>query len=1054
MTVSTTTTKNSYSANGTLHSFAYGFKIFADADLTVIVRSATGGETTKTLNTHYVVTNAGTDSGGNVLFKFNTGTSSDAHFSTTDHRPANGETVVILRTLTKSQGTDYVENDPFPSTSHEDALDRLTFITQELQEEVDRTIKLSKTNTMTSPEFTTSATDRASKILAFDSSGELSVTQELGTFKGDSATTTTAAFKQRDIIKATTTAQLNNIYICVADSVIGDALTDTDHFAVLVDAVAAAASATTATTKASEASTSATNASNSASTASGHKDTASTKATEAASSATAAASSATAAASSATSAATALDNFDDIFLGAKSSDPSTDNDSDALTAGDLYFNTTSSVLKVYTGSAWTTISSFTTGIANTNIPVFTSGVADDDFLRVAGTSIEGRSASEVLSDIGGQAALTFGIANTNIPKFTSGVADDDFLRVAGTTIEGRSASELLSDIGASAVAGSSSIVTTGALNAGSITSGFGAINNGASAITTTGVGTFGSLDISGAIDVAGTTNLDVVDIDGAVDMASTLQVDGAITSSAGMTITTADNTDQLILKSTDADANVGPVLRLNRDSGSPADSDLLGSIIFQADDDGGNTINFVEIITQMEDASADSRSADLFLMTRTNGSLISRIGMIDSTTVINDSGADIDFRVESNLQANMLLVDAGEDIVSIVGGGSHTVGSFKNTLQIEGTTGQTSSMSITRNTAGTSPPYLQFGKTRGTSVGSNTIVQNGDTLGIITFCGADGTNRDTNAAQIVVEVDGYTGENDMPGRLIFKTTKDGESSPTEWMRIKGYGALLIGSTNASPAEGTTAGTRIGGVGATQISVDGQTVLLVNRVQDGRVVAFHSAGTLEGEIGISGTTTTYGAFTGTHWSRLIDNSQPTILKGTIIETIDEMCDWYQAEFTKVAEVENGVEVLAEEKGRRTPIALPDGKSVGDTISITYEDVTYDDAVIVKEDDDKHTKCKISDTADSKSVYGVFCAWDADDDNVNDMKVASLGTHAVRIHKDVTVSKGDLLVSNGDGTAKVQDDDIIRSKTIGKVLTNIKQETYSDESYTVPCALYCG
>ena len=72
----------------------------------------------------------------------------------------------------------------------------------------------------------------------------------------------------------------------------------------------------------------------------------------------------------------------------------------------------------------------------------------------------------------------------------------------------------------------------------------------------------------------------------------------------------------------------------------------------------------------------------------------------------------------------------------------------------------------------------------------------------------------------------------------------------------------------------------------------------------------------------------------------------------------------------------------------------------------------------------------------------------------MKVASLGTHVVRINKDVTVSKGDLLVSNGDGTAKVQDDDIIRSKTIGKVLTNIKQETYSDESYTVPCALYCG
>ena len=183
-------------------------------------------------------------------------------------------------------------------------------------------------------------------------------------------------------------------------------------------------------------------------------------------------------------------------------------------------------------------------------------------------------------------------------------------------------------------------------------------------ITTTGVGTFASLDISGNIDVDGITNLDVTDIDGAVDMASTLQVDGAITSSAGMTITTADNTDQLILKSTDADANVGPVLRLNRDSGSPADNDLIGSIIFQADDDGGNTTNLVEFITQIEDASNGSESADLHIKTRRLGSLVSRIGMYNSTTVINEDSADIDFRVESNGQANMLLVDGGNDTVS------------------------------------------------------------------------------------------------------------------------------------------------------------------------------------------------------------------------------------------------------------------------------------------------------------------------------------------------------------------------------------------------------
>ena len=92
------------------------------------------------------------------------------------------------------------------------------------------------------------------------------------------------------------------------------------------------------------------------------------------------------------------------------------------------------------------------------------------------------------------ATLSTGISNTNVPVFTSGVADDDFLRVAGTSIEGRSAAEVLSDIGASAVAGSGSIVTTGALNSGSITSGFGAIDNGSSAITTTGVITGGTVE--------------------------------------------------------------------------------------------------------------------------------------------------------------------------------------------------------------------------------------------------------------------------------------------------------------------------------------------------------------------------------------------------------------------------------------------------------------------------------------------------------------------------------------------------------------------------------
>ena len=105
MTVSTTSNIASASGNGSTHSFSFGFKIFADGDLVVIIRSSAGVETTKTLNTHYVVTGAGAAGGGNVLFKYNTGSRSDAHYSTSDSRPASGETVVIWRVLALRQAT-------------------------------------------------------------------------------------------------------------------------------------------------------------------------------------------------------------------------------------------------------------------------------------------------------------------------------------------------------------------------------------------------------------------------------------------------------------------------------------------------------------------------------------------------------------------------------------------------------------------------------------------------------------------------------------------------------------------------------------------------------------------------------------------------------------------------------------------------------------------------------------------------------------------------------------------------------------------------------------
>jgi len=448
MTVSTTIIKNFHNGNGSATNFAYQFRILEDTDLLVIIRTnSTGAETTKTLSTHYTVAGAGDASGGSITF-------------TVGNTPAIGETVVIRRNVPQTQAIDYIANDPFPAETHEEGLDRGTMVAQQVAEESDRSIKLSRTNTMNSTEFTVGATDRANKILAFDSSGEISVTQELGTFKGSDATTTTAAYVQRDIIKSTTAAQLNNVYICVADSVIGDTLTDTDHFALLVDAVSAATSATaaansasaaatsetnaatsatnaatsesnastsatTASTQATNASTSATNAatsesnastsetnaatsattattqatnaSNSATTATTQATNASTSATNAATSETNAATSATtattkaseastsatnagtsetnasnsasAAATSAAEAAASADAFDDVYLGSKSSDPTTDNDGDPLAAGMLYYNTVSNLMRIYSGSAWENVAVSTVGFASNGFAI-------------------------------------------------------------------------------------------------------------------------------------------------------------------------------------------------------------------------------------------------------------------------------------------------------------------------------------------------------------------------------------------------------------------------------------------------------------------------------------------------------------------------------------------------------------------------------------------------------------------------------------------------------------------------------------------------------------
>ena len=392
MTVSSSTNKVSYSGNGSLTTFAYSFKIFDQGDLTVILRAADGTETTQTITTHYTVSGVGSASGGNVVF----GTA-----------PASGVTVVIIREQPLTQGLDLVANDPFPAESLEEALDKLVFMTQKHEEELSRAIKGSRTNVISNSEFTVSATDRANKVFSFDSSGNLAVTQELGTFKGNWATSTTYAV--RDIVKDTST---NNIFLVnTAHTSSGAQPLTTNANSAKYDLIVDAASATTSQTAAA---TSATAAASSATAAASSATTATTKASEAATSATNAATSATSAASSATSAAASFDSFDDRYLGAKSTsggNPTVDNDGDALIDGALFFDTTNNVLMVYNLGTTTWLRTTPTSSDQTAINTVNSNASNIN--TVAGVSANVTTVAGISSAVSNVSSISSAVSGVN-----------------------------------------------------------------------------------------------------------------------------------------------------------------------------------------------------------------------------------------------------------------------------------------------------------------------------------------------------------------------------------------------------------------------------------------------------------------------------------------------------------------------------------------------------------------------------------------------------------------------------------------------------------------
>jgi hypothetical protein len=214
-------------------------------------------------------------------------------------------------------------------------------------------------------------------------------------------------------------------------------------------------------------------------------------------------------------------------------------------------------------------------------------------------------------------------------------------------------------------------------------------------------------------------------------------------------------------------------------------------------------------------------------------------------------------------------------------------------LQLEGAPSP-SNFGLIRNSNNAFPARIMIAKTRGTVVGSNTIVQNGDQLGLIEFDGADGTGLILGAS-IEAYVDGTPGTNDMPGRLVFNTTGDGAASATERMRIDSSGNVMVATTNALANITSSSGN-----GISLYATSGNTQILCSNTSDhcaqfnlqgtdGLIINFRKSGASLGGISVASTGMTYTAtngvtFTATQTASADANTLDDYEEGTWTPTI--------------------------------------------------------------------------------------------------------------------------------------------------------------------------
>ena len=232
MTVSTNSARAEYTGNASTTAFAVVDTLGASAVIPVSDASHLQvyvDGTLKVEDTHYTVSIVTATKAATVTFIT----------SPTDYTPASDATIVILRVVPYTQLQDYVNNDAFDAENVESALDQVTQQTQQLADDKDRTIKFDSTihlsdfdtTAETASKITANKSNRAGKLLSFDSNGDVETTQEVGTWKGNWVSGTT--YVERDLVKD---AETGAIYICTSGHEAGTFTTDLGNWSVVIDA--------------------------------------------------------------------------------------------------------------------------------------------------------------------------------------------------------------------------------------------------------------------------------------------------------------------------------------------------------------------------------------------------------------------------------------------------------------------------------------------------------------------------------------------------------------------------------------------------------------------------------------------------------------------------------------------------------------------------------------------------------------------------------------------------------------------------------------------------